>query len=100
MSYKVTANIDDGKDYFWHEERSFEVYCDAYEFWDTYLPDEDDVRKAIVEWHENSSWDQDPDDYMLQIAMWDEDGNEIEFWNKGYTYDECKEALKKGAQNG
>lgn len=95
MSYKVTANIDDGSDYFWHEEHPFDDYDDAYEFWDTYFLDEDDICKTIVEYHESATWDQDPDDYMLQIAMWDEDGNELEFWNMGYTYDECKAYMKR-----
>lgn len=91
MSYRVTANIDNGSDYFWHDERTFDGYADAYAFWDGWLPDEKAVRRAIVEYHEDSGPDQDPNDYMLQIALWDENGNELEFWNRGYTYGECKE---------
>lgn len=96
MSYKVTANVDDGSDYFFHEEQVFEDYDEAYECWAGWLPD-DEVREAIVEYHESASWDQDPNDYMLQVAMWDDEGNELEFFNQGYTYDECKAAMKEGA---
>lgn len=97
MKYKVTANVDDGSDYFWHEERSFDDYEEAWKCWAEWEPDDDDICRTIVEYHEDASWDQDPNDYMLQIALWDEDGNELEFWNKGYTYDECKAKLKEDA---
>lgn len=91
--YKVTANLDDGMDYFWHEEREFNDYEEAYKFWDEWYPDDDDMYRTIVEYHEAATWDQDPNDYMLQIALWDEDGNELEFWNRGYSYEECKSRL-------
>ena len=82
MLYSVTANLCDGCDYVGHwEAGDFEDVNEAIKVWEDFMPPYDEVM-ALVE--EGVEMGDDPDDYDIQVGVWDENSNEIEFWNGWY----------------
>ena len=82
MAYRVTANIysEEAGDYIEHYEGGeFEDYDEAYEFWDNWWPDMEDVRRVTREDAEEHPGNH----YELEIGLWDEDGYDVEFYNEG-----------------
>lgn len=82
MAYRVSANIysEEVGDYIEHYEGGeFEDYDEAYEFWDNWWPDMEDVLHAAREDAEEHPGNH----YELEIGLWDEDGNDLEFHNEG-----------------
>ena len=79
MSYRVTANLDDGKgDYLAHWIGGvFDDADEAIKFWEGWMPPRDEVEALVEEAIEE--FGNDPDDFCLQIGVWDENGNDIRF---------------------
>lgn len=80
----VSANVWEERSYdyvaHWDGE-TFDNLETAVDFWDRWEPDPDEVRKAVLDAHEDgSSWH-----YELEIAIWDEDGELVSddyFWTR------------------
>ena len=81
MAFEVTANLYNGVDYYEHwDGGTFDNEDDAYNFWNDWWPPEDEVKAAAAECIENGD---NPDEIELEIGVWDEDGNDVYFWNEG-----------------
>ena len=81
--YIVSANLCDGQDYVAHwDGGEFDNIDDAYNRWNEWWPPRSEViaalRTGVKEFGD------DPEEYGLQIGLWDDDGNEYEFLSEGF----------------
>ena len=84
--FTVYANICDGNDYIKNYiGGEFDDYDEAYEFWDGWSPDREDVKRTIMEDSKESGTPL--NEYDLQIGLWDEDGNDVEFHSESVFYE-------------
>lgn len=86
--YKVSANIwsEQSNDYIEHYDgHTFANYELANDYWAGWMPDMDEVRKAVREWHAGYEGMEVSDHYEIEVAIWDENGelvNECDFYNE------------------
>lgn len=85
--YTVCANIysEQCNDYIAHYDgHVFDNFELAYDYWASWMPDMDEVRKAVREDHAEYGDEEVSDHYELEVAIWDERGEcgDDYFWNE------------------
>ena len=80
--YQVVANLCDGNDYVAHWDGGvFDNIEDAIDFYNVWMPPEDEVQAALKEGIEMGD---DLENYDLQVGVWDEDGDSHAFYSEGF----------------
>lgn len=80
MAYTVSANLYDGEDYYRHwDGGKFDTKEEAYKRWLDWYPPESEIRAAAAEAEADGM---NPDYFEIEIGVWDEDGNDVYFWNE------------------
>ena len=86
MKYTVCANLCDGSDYVTHwEGGKFDDLDEAREFFVNWWPPESEVKDELRLANEEGD---DITEYDLQIGLWDEDGDDLEFWSEGFEMED------------
>lgn len=77
MAFTVSANLCDGNDYVAHwDGGTFHEYDEAYERWLMWEPPRDEVLEAL---QESMAEGVPEEEHDLQIGLWDEYGNALQF---------------------
>ena len=85
MSYFVSANLysQDLNDYVAHwDGGTFDDLEAARKFWDSWCPDADAVAEACRRDYVEKSDASPSGNYELEVGLWDEQGYDVEFWNR------------------